>query len=235
MPSAGWIKLYVQTLDNPIWQRDRTAWQIFEYLMLRAYTSNPQNRVVTSRQQIAEACDSNNNTVYKALIRLRNAKMVTTTATSKYTTICICNWHIYQSNGNSSSNNKVTTKQQQSNTLKKSKDIRVKNNKETIIYSDVTVATNNLTNEVINLFQGVNPHYARLFANKSQRAAVDRMLKLHGRDKLSNAIEAAKRVLGKEFYPQITTPLQLEEKWGRLVASIVSKKPKFESLKKEKI
>jgi len=117
----GWIKLHQKVIDNEIWRRDRTAWHIFEYLLLKAYSGTPQGTLVTTRVQIAEVCDSNNNTVYKALRRLQNAKMITTTATNKYTKIKICNWQNYQ-NSNSTGNNKVTTEQQQSNTLYKNID-----------------------------------------------------------------------------------------------------------------
>lgn len=119
---SGWIKLHTQVVDNEIWRNDRTAWHVFEYLLLRAYKGKPQGTVVTSRYQIADMVGGNNNTIYKALKRLEKAKMVTISATNKRTTINICNWSQYQGNGNQSGNNKVTTKQQQSNTL-----IRIKN------------------------------------------------------------------------------------------------------------
>jgi len=117
----GWIKLHAQVLDNEIWRNDRTAWHVFEYLLLKAYSGKPQGVVVTSRYQIADMVGGNNNTIYKALKRLEKAKMVTSVATNKKTTIRICNWNNYQGNGNQSGNNKVTTKQQQSNTLNRYK------------------------------------------------------------------------------------------------------------------
>lgn len=122
----NWVKLHQKIIENEIWRRDRTAWQVFEYLLVRAYNGKPQGTVVTSRYQIAEVCGGNNNTIYKALKRLEKAKMVTSVATSKYTTVHICNWNSYQNDSNQSSNNKVTTKEQQSNTLSriKNKDIR---------------------------------------------------------------------------------------------------------------
>jgi DNA-binding transcriptional regulator YhcF (GntR family) len=118
----GWIKLHLSTLDNEVWLRDPTAWRVFEYLCLHAYTGKPQGTVVTSRHKIAEGTLGNNNTVYKALKRLEKYKMITSSVTNKYTTVRICKWHNYQTDGNKSGNNKVTTKEQQSNTL-----IRIKN------------------------------------------------------------------------------------------------------------
>lgn len=132
----GWVKLHSQIIDNDIWRNDRTAWHVFEYLLLKAYSGKPQGVVVTSRYQIADMVGGNNNTIYKALKRLEKAKMVTSTATSKKTTIRICNWSKYQGNSNQSGNNKVTTEQQQSNTLNKNKDIRVKNNSTNVLVKE---------------------------------------------------------------------------------------------------
>lgn len=124
----GWIKLHYKVIDNEIWRNDRTAWHVFEYLLLKAYNGKPQGTVVTSRLQIADMVGGNSNTIYKALKRLEKAKMVTSVATTRYTTIRICNWHDYQGAGNSIGNNKVTTKEQQSNTLIRIKNKDIRNN-----------------------------------------------------------------------------------------------------------
>lgn len=73
-------------------------------------------------------------------------------------------------------------------------------------------------NSLIDGFEPMNPSFERLFANRSQRAALDRLVKKHGVGKITGAIRAAAAVYGKEFAPAITTPLQLEEKMGTLVA-----------------
>lgn len=72
------------------------------------------------------------------------------------------------------------------------------------------------TNDLIELFKPVNPSYERLFSNTTQRAAIDRMVKKWGPEKVRNAILAACNVYGKEYAPTITTPLQLESKLGQL-------------------
>lgn len=72
--------------------------------------------------------------------------------------------------------------------------------------------------EGIDAFKLVNPSFELLFKRKNQRQAVERMLTKMGKDKLLNAIEYAGKVLGQPYAPQITTPLQLEEKLGALVA-----------------
>lgn len=73
-------------------------------------------------------------------------------------------------------------------------------------------------NALIALFEPVNPSYERLFSNKTQRAAVDRLVKKYGMDKISDTIRFALTVYTKDYAPVITTPLQLEQKLGQLVA-----------------
>lgn len=151
MSRNGWIKLHVSTLDNPIWREDRVAWQVFEYLLLRAYEDKTERpgRLSTSRQQIAEACDINSNTVYSALKRLKTAKMVNITSNNKRSLISICNWEKYQSSSTAPSTAPSTTNQQQINSLsKKNKDnIYIPtNDKKTADYKKREFVSANLSN-----------------------------------------------------------------------------------------
>lgn len=73
--------------------------------------------------------------------------------------------------------------------------------------------------ELIDLFKSVNPSYQKLFANKTQRGAIERMLKVHGYDVVSSAIESLLKSNRMEYMPVVTTPLQLEDKWGALFAA----------------
>ncbi len=113
----GWVKLHISTLDNEVYKHDPTAWRLFEYLLLKAYKGVPQGRVVTTRDKIADALHGNSTTLYKALMRLKKANMVTTEGTRRFTTINIVKWHSYQGVSNSKSNTLVTSKGHLSNTL----------------------------------------------------------------------------------------------------------------------
>lgn len=73
-------------------------------------------------------------------------------------------------------------------------------------------------NEVMECFKEVNPSYERLYANKTQRAALDRLIKKHGAGKIKRSIAAASQCQGQPYAPTITTPLQLEERLGSLIA-----------------
>lgn len=102
----GWIKLHRSLLDNDIWRSDKTAFNVFLTLLLLCDTKKGQWS--GGRYQLAEYCGFKDGAVYKALQRLAQAKMVTLSSNSRFTTISICNWKEYQFVGNSSSNSKVT-------------------------------------------------------------------------------------------------------------------------------
>jgi hypothetical protein len=73
-------------------------------------------------------------------------------------------------------------------------------------------------NPLIELFKEVNPSYSKLFANKTQRGSAERLLKTHGLQKLSGLIKLLPQMNGDKYAPVITTPVQLEDKLGQLIA-----------------
>lgn len=72
-------------------------------------------------------------------------------------------------------------------------------------------------NEIIEKFKIVNPSFERIYGNKTQRSALERLVKKYGVAKIEGAIKAASLVAGKKYAPSITTPLELEDKLGKLV------------------
>lgn len=72
--------------------------------------------------------------------------------------------------------------------------------------------------DLIELFKDVNPTHYTLFSNKTQRAALERLVERFGHEKISGAIKALPGIINKKYAPRITTPLQLEQKFGELVA-----------------
>ncbi len=88
--------------------------------------------------------------------------------------------------------------------------------KNTNIYSGLTPAGKEI-NLLIAKFKVINPSYERLFKNKNQRAALERMMKKFSLEELSSMIDILPQTNSKQYSPVITTPLQLEEKVGQLV------------------
>lgn len=75
-------------------------------------------------------------------------------------------------------------------------------------------------NKFIELFKNVNPSYKQLYKDKTQRACLERLLKLMGVEKLENCINTLARTNGMEFAPVITTPYLLEKKLGDLIVFV---------------
>jgi len=73
------------------------------------------------------------------------------------------------------------------------------------------------TNDLIALFESVNPSYERLFPNKGQRSALDRLIKKHGYKKIKWIIDKLPEISKMSYAPVVTTPYQLEQKLGQLV------------------
>ena len=111
----GWVKLHRQVMTNEVFRHDRTAWYVFEVLLLNC--DQKTGKWSGGRFQLADLCSLNANTTYSALKRLEKAKMATLSSNTKYTTIYICNWKEYQTSSTLSVNNGATTGQQRGNTL----------------------------------------------------------------------------------------------------------------------
>lgn len=86
-----------------------------------------------------------------------------------------------------------------------------------------------LINDLIDGFKGVNPNFERLFPNKTERKALERMTKKHGHEKIKKVIEQLVKTNSIAYAPVITTPLQLERKLGNLIAFYQRKRAEKEA------
>lgn len=77
------------------------------------------------------------------------------------------------------------------------------------------VSPPNEINTLISLFEELNPSFDRLFGNKTERGAVDRLLKLHGEEVVKKRIEDLIYFKSHKFCPVITKPTELENKWAK--------------------
>ena len=84
-------------------------------------------------------------------------------------------------------------------------------------------------NDFIDSFKEINPSYEQLFKRPNQRAACERLLKKHGPEKIAQVMTLLPKTNTMQYAPVITTPLQLEEKLGRIIAFISKEKIKADS------
>lgn len=106
---------------------------------------------------------------------------------------------------------------QQTNNRKTTDDTQTKNDKEELNNDKETLAAKPLdeVNAVFNLFyKTINPNIN--FANKTERAAAEWLIKRYGLEKVIGAAEYAISVQSDKYAPTITTPLALKDKMAAL-------------------
>jgi len=217
--NEGWIKLHRQLLKNDIWRHDKTAWCLFETLLLIVDTKT--GSWSGGRFQLSEAYgDINPSTLYKALLRLENAKMVTLSSNTRWTKVSICKWSEYQSNGNTKrsqpSNNQVTTSSQPSNTLTRSKEVRSKNI--TKVIGEVPEVYGKP--EINNMFDKWNEVIGYKIESNIQRNrnACSNLIKKHGTDGVSKLILGVAKSNEDKYAPRISDFISLQSKYNDLIA-----------------
>jgi hypothetical protein len=88
--------------------------------------------------------------------------------------------------------------------------------------------------EIIKLFEEINRTCKTYYGNKTQRSACQFLLDTYGFEKVSRVIkEVLPQTNGKEFFPTITTPVQLKDKWASLDANYRSHISKIKSQKEK--
>lgn len=99
-----------------------------------------------------------------------------------------------------------------------------------IIYSNVdsNVDTNSNAetssvkiSSLIKSFEKINPASKKFYGNKTQREACQNLIETYGFERVTTVIEKTlPKTNGMEFFPTITTPLQLMDKWSSLESQI---------------
>jgi hypothetical protein len=161
---------------------------------------------VTGRKSLALQTGIPETTIERILDYLESSGQIGQQKTTKYRLITILKWKSYQE-----VDSKRTANGQQTDTIKNLKKERSKEEVSSDVPSQDIVA-------IIDSFKGVNPAYGKWYANKTQRASIERMLPIHGKERLLKVIPLLSKSNTMQFFPSITTPVQLEEKWAQLEA-----------------
>ena len=113
------------------------------------------------------------------------------------------------------------------------KSVNTKDNKETITKdtSKETLQGNKLsmTNhipDVIKLFESVDPKNKTYYGNKTQRSACEFLLSEYGLAEIEKRTTVLPETNTMEYFPSITTPCQLRDKWVQLDNAIKRVKEK---------
>ncbi len=77
--------------------------------------------------------------------------------------------------------------------------------------------------EVLKLFEGINPACKKMYSNKTQRSACDFLIETYGFERVKTIIEKTlPKTNGMDYFPRITTPLKLQDKWVDLEVAVKS-------------
>lgn len=104
-------------------------------------------------------------------------------------------------------------------------DKNVRNKEDNTVDNTVkTTSSKAAINPLIELFREVNPTYENLFKNKTQRKALENLVKKFGKEKVEEIIKVLPITNSKIYAPTITTPYQLEKDLGKLMAYVKKEK-----------
>jgi len=100
-----------------------------------------------------------------------------------------------------------------------------KKEKESIQKKDIfSGKPSNNVSEIIKLFESVDAKNKTYYANKGQRMACQFMIDEYGFDRVCKVIELLPNTNQLDYFPRITSPYELKEKWTKLATALQSKK-----------
>lgn len=225
MNNQGWVKLHRRLKETSFYKRSVVV-HLFIHLLLSANQEKKKfywngeeievlpGQLITGREELSKQTGISPQSIRTAMMVLKSTSTLTIKSTNRFSLITISKWHEYQGGVTSKStsnltNNQPTTNQQLTTNKNNKNDKNEKNN---------TLAPDGAElNKLIGMFRDINPSYERLFSNRTQRLALERMVTKFGPEKMAGLIANLPSILSKPYAPQISTPLELESKMGRLV------------------
>lgn len=222
LEELGWISIQRKILYGNICPKGRfSRFEAWIYILL---TANHQDATwqgitikrgsfITSQLKLSEKFTWSLGQTNKFLYWLKSENRIEIQTTNRYSVITILNYNTYQRN-ESESENKVKTERKQSENKVKQTIMSNNNNNEN--NNKIAPIGANI-NSLLSKFKNVNPSYERMYANRTQRSALERMVIKYGEKKMSNLLDHLQEIISRPYAPQITTPYELEAKMGRLV------------------
>ena len=120
----------------------------------------------------------------------------------------------YSESGNGSLTKSVTVRPRRLGKVRLGKDIT----------PAVQSTANPLINDVIKLFEEVDPKNKTYYGNTSQRKAADFLLSEYGFEEIKKRLAVLPKTNKLPYFPAITTPVQLRDKWVQLQDAVDRKR-----------
>jgi len=236
MKTQGWIKLHRKLLENTIFTSEKGL-KVWIWCLLKA--NHQDQDVFNGRQKVhittgqfimgrntaKEELKMAVGTIWFWLDQLEKDKYVERKSTNKYTVVTILNYSQYQETERRLNADRTQIVQQ---IEPNNNDKNVENDKNDKNNNILATKVANL-NLYIDKFKGVNPTYERLLGNKSQRASLERLIIQFGEERMNNLLTQLPEIMRKPYAPQISTPIELENKMGKLIQFLNQEKLKIQS------
>ena len=226
----GFIYLHRKMKDWE-WYSDNNIRGVFIHLVLFANHENnnwqgteiQRGQIVVGRNELSKTLGISQQSIRTTIKKLKSTNEITTKSTNKYTIITIIKYDDYQNNRvkltnkttSKLTNEQPTTNQQLTTNNKDNKDNNI--NKEQLLATDVAVKEPDEVNLLLGEFKkDINPTIN--FGNTTQRKSCMDLIKQFGYEKVLNTLNYYRTIQTDKYAPTITTPLQLKEKMGQLIA-----------------
>lgn len=217
----GCILLARKIQDSDIWDKPDNWLKIWIYILLNVSHSDkkyPRGTYYFRFEWIAKDCHTTYNATRRCVEWLRHASQLATQKATHGIIITVLNYKEYQDLQNYKSQTESHAQIQTEARQKPDRSHNISNNGK----NEKNVKNTNRqppvagVKEVMEIFYKINPTLN--WANKTQRSAIEEMVKKFTLEKTIKLAEYAVSVQGQPFSPTITTPWQLKEKAAALIA-----------------
>lgn len=192
------------------------AMQVLWVIIRKTYGFNKKEDAI-ALSQFVEITGLRRQTVYKAIHKLIALGVVTKKGSAIANKYCfVKNYALWQPEPKKVRGTKLGSVGTKKGS--KSNPIRVIQKKKETIQKKEPVAPKDapLIVALIDSFEGVNPTYKKWYGRPPQREACSRLISEHGLERVQRVIKMLPISNQTPYFPTITTPLQLEDKWAQL-------------------
>lgn len=241
--TRGAVVFARKTIESEIFSIKPDKWfKIWIFLLVTAnYKDNGKFNKGECFTTYAEMCSytkATRNEVDHCIRWLKSAKQITTRKATRGLFINIVNYNVYQKLDTYKSDTKSDTKsdlkaieERHRGDTKKKKEKKEKKDKN---IPEVTSGDKFSSEgaDLIKSFEAINPACGRMYSNTTQRQACEDLIKTYTFERVKSVIEnTLQKTNALQFFPTITTPVQLRDKWTSLESSV----HKYQSDKKANI
>lgn len=201
-----------------------------EFLWNGSVITIKPGQFITGRKQLAEETGIPETTIERILTFFEKDLQIGQQKTTKYRLITILKWTDYQI-----TDNKRTTSGQQADTNNNDNKENNENKnsdsaesqEEPLVYEPIKKTRptfNPLGVEIIKEMETVDSKNKTYYANTTQRKACDFLLNEYGLEEVKKRIMVLPKTNKMPYFPTITTPVQLKDKWVQLQDAVERKR-----------